>query len=58
MIFTKSEPDVRFNFQLGRIVLANLLGILKRANWKHCTVSDEVEAQMTNRIKAQLRIDM
>jgi len=58
LIFTKSEPNVRFNFQLGRIVLANLLGIPKRANWKHCTVSEEMEAQMTNNIKAQLQIDM
>ncbi|OUM70511.1 hypothetical protein PIROE2DRAFT_37323, partial [Piromyces sp. E2] len=58
LIFTKKDPDVRFNFQLGRVVLANLLGIPKRANWKHCTIPDEIEAQLTNNIKAQLQIDM
>jgi len=39
-------------------VLANLLGIPKRANWKHCIISEEKEAQLTNNIKAQLQIDM
>jgi hypothetical protein len=58
LIFTKKDPEVRFNFQLGRIVLANLLGIPKRANWKHCIISEEKEAQLTNNIKAQLQIDM
>jgi len=58
LIFTKKTPESKFNFQLGRTVLANLLGIPKRANWKHCTISDEKEAQLTNNIKAQLKIDM
>jgi len=58
LIFTKKTPESKFNFQLGRIVLANLLGIPKRANWKHCTLSDEKEAQLTNNIKAQLKINM
>ncbi|ORX47632.1 hypothetical protein BCR36DRAFT_355711 [Piromyces finnis] len=58
LIFTKKEPNVRFNFQFGRTVLANLLNIPKRANWKHCTIPEEMEYQLTNNIKAKLQIDI
>jgi hypothetical protein len=36
-------PDIRFDIQFGRRVMAKLLGLDKRADWKDCQQSDEEE---------------
>ncbi|KAG8943435.1 hypothetical protein FRC04_002900 [Tulasnella sp. 424] len=46
------KPGRPFNLQFGRIVLANLLGLKERADWKACTSSDEAEKKDASLLKS------
>ncbi|KAG8958921.1 hypothetical protein FRC00_002149 [Tulasnella sp. 408] len=45
------KPGRQFNLQFGRVVLANLLGLKERADWKACTSSDESEKKDASQLK-------
>ncbi|KAG9017525.1 hypothetical protein FRB90_000950 [Tulasnella sp. 427] len=46
------KPGRQFNLQFGRVVLANLLGLKERADWKACTSSDEMEKKDAGLLKS------
>ena len=46
------SPDVRFEVQFGRRVMAKLLGLEKRIDWKDCVQSEAEEIKDVNAFKA------
>ncbi|XP_062091034.1 zinc finger CCCH domain-containing protein 64 [Humulus lupulus] len=49
------EENEKFPAQFGREVLAGLLGMAKRADWRNCTCSKEEETEMAGDFKTQFQ---
>ena len=48
-------PEIRFDLQFGRRVIAKLLGLEKRMNWRDCPQTEEEEKKDANAFKAVFR---
>jgi hypothetical protein len=50
--FNKHRKEAFFNLQMPRMVIAELIGLPERWDWRNCVVSEEEETQETEKLRA------